>query len=320
MTNMGLPEKFISCDWGTSNFRLRLVDTHSLKVLLEHRTDLGIKKCYQLFKQQTELSQQTFFADYLLAQLEKLDLKGVGNYPLVASGMLSSSIGIQELDYCKLPIAFTGEDLISKSIVMDPDLNLLLISGARTDTDVMRGEEIQAVGLSDYLPKSGKGILLLPGTHSKHIQFNNGRFIGFITYMTGELFEVIGKHSILSGTMEEVPWEPGYENIFLDGVKKGVAHQHMASLFSIRAKSLIHKAPPAENYYFLSGLLIGAELSHLKGNNETVYLAVTGIQSPLYTLALESLLPKDQMVCLGPQIIESALLVGQRKILETHVK
>ncbi|MEZ4970745.1 MAG: 2-dehydro-3-deoxygalactonokinase [Flavobacteriaceae bacterium] len=320
MTNRGLPEKFISCDWGTSNFRLRLVDTHSLKVLLEHRTDLGIKKCYQLFKQQTELSQQTFFADYLLAQLERLGLNGEGNYPLVASGMLSSSIGMQELDYCTLPITFIGEDLISRSIVLGRNLNLLLISGARTNNDVMRGEETQAIGLSDYLPKSGKGMLLLPGTHSKHIQFNNGRFMDFTTYMTGELFELIGKHSILSDTMEEVPWEPLYENIFMDGVKKGAANQHMATLFSIRANSLIHKASPAENYYFLSGLLIGAELSYLKGNSETVYLAVTGIQNSLYTMALKSLMPKDQLVCFEPQIIESALLAGQRKILETYVK
>ena len=118
MTNRGLPEKFISCDWGTSNFRLRLVDTLSLKVLSEHRTNFGIKKCHRLFKQQKELSQQAFFADYMLAQLEKLDFNSEGNYPLVASGMLSSSIGMQELDYCKMPIAFTGEDLISSSIVL----------------------------------------------------------------------------------------------------------------------------------------------------------------------------------------------------------
>ena len=320
MTNRGLPEKFISCDWGTSNFRLRLVDTLSLKVLSEHRTNFGIKKCHRLFKQQKELSQQAFFADYMLAQLEKLDFNSEGNYPLVASGMLSSSIGMQELDYCKMPIAFTGEDLISSSIVLGRDLNLLLISGARTDTDVMRGEEIQAIGLSDHLPKSGKGMLLLPGTHSKHIRYHNGHFTGFTTFMTGELFELLGKHSILSDSIREVPWEPLFENIFLDGVTKGAADQQMASLFSVRANSLIHKAPPAENYYFLSGLLIGAELSHLKGNNETVYLAVSGIQNPLYTLALKSLLPKDRLVCFEPQIIESALLAGQRKILETYVK
>ena len=317
---MGLPEKFISCDWGTSNFRLRLVETHSLKVLLEYKTEFGIKKCHQLYKQQNERSQQAFFADYLLAQLEKLGEQDAGKRFLVASGMLSSSIGMQELDYCKFPISFTGEGLICNLIAIGNDLDLLLASGARTNNDVMRGEEIQAIGLSDYLPKSGKGILLLPGTHSKHIQFNDGRFMDFTTYMTGELFEVIGKYSILSASLEESPWSSLYNDVFLKGVQKGVDNQQLASLFSIRAKSLIHKSSNVENYYFLSGMLIGAELSHLKDRSETVYLAVTGIQNELYQLALKSFLDETRIVCFEPQIIERALLVGQRKILETHVK
>ncbi|MEQ8220638.1 MAG: 2-dehydro-3-deoxygalactonokinase [Arenibacter sp.] len=317
---MALPENFISCDWGTSNFRLRLVETHSLKILSEIKTDRGIKKCYQLYKLQKNLSQQAFFTNYLLAQLEKLDLQAMGKRYVVSSGMLSSSIGMQELEYCKLPIAFSGEDLISNWISKGKDLDLLLISGARTDSDVMRGEEIQAIGLSDYLPKSGRGILLLPGTHSKHIQFEDGQFMDFTTYMTGELFEVIGKHSILAPSLEEVPWSPLFEDIFLKGVEKGVDNQQMASLFSIRANSLIHKSSSYENYYFLSGLLIGAELSHLKESSETVYLAVTGIQNELYQLALKSFLPEARIVCFEPQIIETALLVGHRKILETHVK
>lgn len=317
---MGLPGKFISCDWGTSNFRLRLIDTHSLKVLSEIRTDLGIKKCYQLFTGQSERSQESFLADYLLAQLERLDLEGEEKYHLVASGMLSSSIGMRELEYCQLPIAFSGEDLISNRISVNNILDLLLISGARTNIDVMRGEEIQAIGLSDFLPKKGKGILVLPGTHSKHILFDAGRFIDFTTYMTGELFEVIGKHTILSASVEEVGWSPLNKEIFLKGVQKGVDNQLMASLFSIRANSLIHKTSSKENYYYLSGLLIGAELGYLKEKSETVYLAVTGIQNELYQLALKSFIPEAPIVCFEPQIIETALLIGQRKILEYHVK
>lgn len=317
---MELQKKFISCDWGTSNFRLRLVDFNSLKVLSEIRTYLGIKKCYQLYSQQKVRSQQDFFAEYLLSQLEKLDLNGVENNYLVASGMLSSSIGMQELEYCKLPMAFSGNELISNWLSIGGKLELLLISGARTNSDVMRGEEIQAIGLTDYLPRDEKGILVLPGTHSKHILFDAGRFIDFTTYMTGELFEVIGKHTILSASVEEVGWSPSFKDVFVEGVKKGVANQQMASLFSIRANSLIHKTSSKENYYYLSGLLIGAELSQLKEKSETVYLAVTGIQNELYQLALKSFLPLERIVCFDPQYIEKALLVGQRKILEQHVK
>ena len=46
---MKIPDCFISCDWGTSNFRLRLVETKTLNVLVEHKTDQGVKNVYQKF-------------------------------------------------------------------------------------------------------------------------------------------------------------------------------------------------------------------------------------------------------------------------------
>jgi 2-dehydro-3-deoxygalactonokinase len=315
---MRLPEKFISCDWGTSNFRLRLVDTLSLKVLSEHTSDMGIKKRFQQFKAQQQLARDHFFVAYLREKIEDLSRTGAHNHSIVASGMLSSSIGMQELPYADMPILFSGENLISKSIHPDKMPKVLLISGVKTDTDVMRGEETQAIGLSDHLPIHGRGILLLPGTHSKHIIFEAGRFEDFTTHMTGELFEVISRYSILSASLEEAEWNPSYEEIFLKGVKKGLANRQTASLFRIRAGSLIHNTSGDQNYYYLSGLLIGGELSNLKTCTETVYLAATGIYHSLYRLALKSFLPTERMVCFDAEILEKALLIGQRKILETY--
>lgn len=34
--------RFISCDWGTSRLRLRLVESESCRILAEHATDEGI--------------------------------------------------------------------------------------------------------------------------------------------------------------------------------------------------------------------------------------------------------------------------------------
>ncbi len=315
---MCLAEKFISCDWGTSNFRLRVVDILSLKVLSEHTSDMGIKKRFQQFKAQQQLAQDHFFVAYLRGKIDELDLSGADNYNIVASGMLSSSIGMQELPYADMPVPFSGENLICKSIYLDKMPKVLLISGVRTDTDVMRGEEIQAIGLSDHLPKHERGILLFPGTHSKHIIFETGHFIDFTTHMTGELFEVISRYSILSASLYQVEWNPSYQEIFLKGVKKGLANRQMVSLFSIRAGSLIHNTSGDQNYYYLSGLLIGGELSSLKTHAETVYLAASGISHELYKLALESFLPLERIVCFNAEILEKALLIGQRKILETY--
>ncbi|MDO6810734.1 2-dehydro-3-deoxygalactonokinase [Zobellia galactanivorans] len=317
---MKIPNTFISCDWGTSNFRLRLINTETLDVLSEHTTDMGIKKCFLQFKSQSELGQDQFFAAYLKEQLKILNIPEDDDSLIVASGMLSSSIGMKELNYATIPFSFDGMDLRSELIAFDSMPDVLLVSGVCSEADVMRGEEIQAVGLAEELTVHKSGTLLLPGTHSKHIRFEKGNFKGFTTFMTGELFEIISKHSILSASLEPAQWSPAYQHSFLSGVEKGLANQCMPSLFSIRANTLLNDSPGHDNYFYLSGLLIGAEITNLQRRDETVFLAASGIYNTLYKLALASFLPTEKIICFEERILEKALLKGQKKILETYAE
>ncbi|SIT10531.1 2-dehydro-3-deoxygalactonokinase [Zobellia uliginosa] len=317
---MKLPKNFISCDWGTSNFRLRWVDTDTLDVLCEHTTDMGTKKRFQQFKSQSEMKQDQFFAAYLKEQLKALNIAEDNDRIIVASGMLSSSIGMKELSYAPMPFSFDGMDLSSEFIPFDSMPNVLLVSGVSSKSDVMRGEEIQAVGLAEELAHHKSGTLLLPGTHSKHIRFEKGIFKDFTTFMTGELFEIISRHSILSASLEPAQWETSFQNIFLEGVEKGLTNQCMPSLFSIRANTLLNHISGHDNYFYLSGLLIGAEITNLQRRKETVFLAASGIYNTLYKLALASFLPKDEIICFEERILEKALLKGQKKILETYAE
>ncbi|NME67978.1 2-dehydro-3-deoxygalactonokinase [Flammeovirga aprica] len=324
-----LPKQFVSCDWGTSNFRLRLIDTDSLDVVKEHKTNKGVKALYQEFTSTSQLSQYKFFSDYLTNQLKEIDEEKKSNY-IVASGMASSSIGLQELGYAQMPIDAYGQNLFSKFITLEKDLSLVLVSGVKTGNDVMRGEEIQAVGLTDYLPIKSKGILLLPGTHSKHITYQKGIFNGFKTYMTGEIFDLISSQSLLSVSIQKAFFEPQYQPAFMAGVRKGMEGNLSSSLFSIRAKDLMHneyfmrnqnidpQAVKIENYYFLSGLMIGEELTYLKDVNEHISMAANGVLGKLYRIALEEVMQK-KIQFIEDEVLEKALLIGQRKVLNNYV-
>ena len=159
----------------------------------------------------------------------------------------------------------------------------------------------------------------MPGTHSKHLFFDDGQFIDLNSYMTGEIFELLATKSIIQASVMPVEWNPSFEGIFLKGVKEGIESNLMAALFPIRAMNLIYKNRLEENYYYLSGLLIGSELSGLKNHNKTIYLAASGIMYELYSLALESFLPLERMVSFNPGLVDKAVLIGQRKILEIYV-
>lgn len=315
---MGLPKQFISCDWGTSNFRLRLVATDTLKIISQHTSNQGIKKHFRDFTHQQTQSRTDFYCSYLIKEITSLNGKNPETIPVVASGMLSSSIGMKELPYAQMPMNFNGSTLSSEYLECTGGQPLILVSGVKTDNDVIRGEETQALGLADLLPKTEKGLLILPGTHSKHISFFNSEFRHFKTYMTGELFEIICQNSILATSLEQSEWKPQFEGVFLDGVKRALSADAMSYFFSIRANTLLNEANPIENSFFLSGLLIGSELKSIADKYEPVYLGASGISAELYKRALTYILPKDYLTCISGEDMQKALLVGQLKLLQNH--
>lgn len=314
---MSLPTYFISCDWGTSNFRLRVLETTALKVLAEHKTNQGVRTLYEKFLTQDKLHQKAFFSAYLQEQILKLPAVYRSNL-LVLSGMASSNIGLEELDYADLPLHQSGVGLVWKFLSLPNELQVLLISGAKSQTGMMRGEEVQAIGLGEQLEASGSGILLLPGTHSKHVDYEEGRFTDLKTFMTGELFELLSQKSILANNIQQSLWEERRESAFKEGLALGFDGKLSSSLFSIRARNLLQNAKKEANYYLLSGLLIGDELAYLKNKKETIFLAAAEPIFSMYQFALNLILEPQQLVSFDSKALEKAFLIGQKKILELH--
>lgn len=308
---------FISGDWGTSNFRLRVVEVDSLKVITERKTEYGIKSLYQKFKEQSERSQFQFFSNYLTDQIASLP-KAHQQHPLVLSGMASANIGMKELAYTTMPFGTDGEDLIMERFSCSNGAPGILVSGAKSETGMMRGEEMQAIGLAGELEKHGDGILLLPGTHSKHITYQQGQFTDFQTFMTGELFELLSRKSILENNLTPAPWEKARELPFLEGVELGFAGQCSSRLFSVRAQHLLHGSKKEDNYFFLSGLLIGDELSYLKNTSTHLFLAAPTALQDLYQRAFQRILPHQPLTLFDNKVIENALLRGHKKILALY--
>ena len=62
--------------------------------------------------------------------------------------------------------------------------------------DVMRGEETQLFGAIKQHPElaEGRQLIILPGTHNKWTQVEDGRIIAFRTVPTGELYALLRRH------------------------------------------------------------------------------------------------------------------------------
>jgi len=321
------PGRFLSCDWGTSSFRLKLVSTE-LETLAEVSTDNGILRSFELWKQKKlpEENRVSFYCnliDHQIKRIEQQQAISLDNVPLIISGMASSNIGMLELPYKMLPFWTDGSDLQFQNIKATDQFehDVLLISGVCTDNDVMRGEETILVGCDDDSP-NGR-VYILPGTHSKHVFIMNGVAIACKTYMTGEFFELLSKKSILSESLVAGDDLFSANNLqsFEKGIRLGIDLNLLNSSFLARTNILFDKLTKQENYYFLSGILIGTELKELINPNvENVCVVGNASQLIYYEEAFKQL-NKMSGIIMPLQIdADKAIVKGQLKIMLSRIR
>lgn len=308
--------KWISTDWGTSSLRLYLVDSDD-QILDEYASKQGIKRVYQQFQDQDILDQQTFFRQFLQQSVDDFMSEHHGDfrdYPVVVSGMASSSIGMLELPYASLPLKLDGSSVQSKFLAGTHAMNpKYLISGCQREGDVMRGEEVQMIGWNAMATRPDQITLILPGTHSKHIQVEGNQVTDFKTYMTGELFDIMSNYSILKSSLT-LSRTASDDFFFTKGVVAGAQGVLSHELFRIRGFDLQQTMDGDQAASYLSGLLIGHELGLLHNNKVTI-LAGEDIQH-LYQLACAEL-NIDTYDTMGSHDISSLVIKGQSRFLKT---
>ena len=96
---------------------------------------------------------------------------------------------------------------------------------------------------------------------------------------------------------------------------KGYNNRVSSLLFSVRASDVLHCVSAEKNFYYLSGLLIGDELSFVNPNEGNIIMAPPTQLYKLYKTALETLFDSSVYTVLDSEVLDMALLKGQKKIL-----
>ncbi len=314
-------EKFLSCDWGTTAFRLRLVDASSFKIIEEQNTTRGIAETFQQWKKtgKNEKDRLSFYLDIIKEHIKTIERKAgisLNEVPLIISGMASSTIGMADLPYKDIPFSVDGSDIKVHSITATSSFrhNVTIISGVRTEDDVMRGEETKLIGCAAAVPDKSEHIFIFPGTHPKHVNVKNGKATAFKTYMTGEFFDLLSRKSILSVSVEEGEGLHKANNLkaFEKGVKDSISSNILHTCFLVRTNNVFNKLTKAENYYYLSALLIGTELKEVKNLTDTnITIVGNAAITPYYTIALKVLDLPEADVLIQTRQADEALIKGQ---------
>lgn len=332
MTPSSHSDCFLNCDWGTTRFRLRLVKRATAEILAEVSSQQGVGSLSVLPQPQRAQA----FHDILAEQIEQLSAMAPqisSPLPVMISGMASSSIGWRELPYARTPFPLTGENLQTNRLEGTGSLAefpLFLFSGVRSDRDVMRGEEIELIGIDLLLSQAGHPTgdyqVILPGTHSKHAHVQQGILTGFRTCLTGELFQVLGKNSSLRHAQGEMTARPGpseseqqlWERAFIEGVELSQEENLIRSVFQVRTGQLLRGDTPVQSGGFLSGLLVGSELQTFHqepADAGMILLAAAPDLARPYELASRTLHLQDRIKTIAPEDVNRLTALGQSRVL-----
>ena len=238
----------IAVDWGTSSFRAYRLDTQG-RVLDRRSAARGILTV-----------EAGGFATALAEEIGSW-LDGEPG-PIFMSGMIGSRQGWVEVPYLACPVDLEAIAGACGTVDWDHGRRVYIVPGiscrdAHGVPDVIRGEETQIIGAIEEL--GGDAVVCLPGTHSKYVRVKDRGIVDFATYMTGEVFGVLWRHSILGrlGTAETVEDEPAFDaGVGRSAQGQGLLHH----LFGVRTRGLFHEIPAAGLASYLSGLLIGHEI------------------------------------------------------------
>lgn len=267
---------WIAVDWGTTNFRAFLFEDERLISRIAQPCGL--------------LSVENRQFDQALKRLLAPWLESYGTLPVVMAGMVGSQQGWKDVPYTPLPSGL--QKLASGVSIFRTSWGspAWIIPGVCGDSsygqpDVMRGEEIQLLGLVQQYP-AAEHLVLLPGTHSKHVHLSEGEIHDFSTFMTGELFSLLTQHALLG---RDLPAQQTDEPSFIKGVENARHHIPFSHLiFSARTRRLTGELPLPYVHSYLSGLLLGHELVTLK-THQPVWVVGSPSLTARYQLAAHHL-------------------------------
>ncbi len=241
--------RFLAVDWGTTNLRAWVVDAQG-RIATHAQLPLGVSKL--------SLGEaERCLANTIRPQLEAADL------PALLCGMVGSNLGWVNVPYLDCPVDLQGlrAGLFRVACAGPPVWIVPGLRGTRPDggPDVMRGEETHVLGWANSNPTllRGERLICHPGTHSKWVRLVNGRLEQFVTSMTGELFDLLSKYSVLQ--VREAAHDAAAFAAGLNAAGDGSA---LASrLFTTRSRVVGGAMAADKNKSYLSGLLIGAEVA-----------------------------------------------------------
>jgi 2-dehydro-3-deoxygalactonokinase len=277
MTETVMNPNWIAVDWGTTNLRIWHCD-QACNVLDETKVQMGMGALTA-----------SEYEGVLISHIDH-HLSGKGITEVLVCGMAGARQGWQDSGYLTAPCNTPALNQAVTVPTADPRIMVRILPGIKQPdpADVMRGEETQIAGFLKQTPDYN-GLICLPGTHSKWVHVQNGRVVVFQTFMTGEVYDLLSRNSVLK---HSVSGECFSQSDFVDAAKSAFENPTDVSsqLFRLRAQHLVNDTDATVLSARLSGILIGQEVAAMERQWNHLPITLIGEEAlcSLYKSVLEA--------------------------------
>lgn len=258
----------VALDWGTTTFRGWLLDRDG-RVFDEVRSADGSLRTSAGAR--TAGERAAAFAGTFARRCGPW-LGAHPGLPVVCAGMAGSDHGWADADYLDVPAGLG--DLAGGLVDVPADGAadvaggvVHLVPGLRVtgpDPDVLRGEEVQLLGAVAGAADPPRAVVL-PGTHAKWVRLDGARVTGFSTAMTGEVYGLLLRDSVLARLADGPPGaapSPAFDRALDVEAERGDDAGLLTLLFGARTRVQAGRLAPSDVADHLSGLLVGSEVRH----------------------------------------------------------
>lgn len=198
----------ITLDTGTTNTRVILWNSNR-EILSSAKREIGVRNT-AIDGNNAKLKEAV--RDCLEDVLRQIDSTYDDVKMIIASGMITSNVGLVEVPHCTVPIDLKGLAAAVKTITLPNicPIPITFVPGVKNSIgevnytnfeamDIMRGEEVESLAVLEQYPAGKDYLLILPGSHMKFVSVNAAGFItGCLTSISGELLASITNDTIIA--------------------------------------------------------------------------------------------------------------------------
>lgn len=248
---------------------------------------------------------------------------------ILASGMLTSELGLCELPHLTAPVGIPELKAGRKTVEIPgiPFGAITFIPGVKNaagegteavyTADMMRGEETELYGLASQMNLVAPFTAVLPGSHTKVIRVDKtGAITGCRTTLGGELLSAIPRNTILRASVPSPLLSPDADPAYLTlGYRCALSLGANAAFFRARVLDRQMHASPADCGAFLAGAILSSDITAiaaLAGEDPVLLGGSRPLRSAFAALLRENL--PNRVIEADDAAAESAVANGARLI------